>query len=95
MKLLSAVSKRKAAEQAFALFTTPPTREKRETPPLFKKAESLAFDFDGVKIQGYRWNHPKTCRIRCPALRNFRPNTVAVLPVPMITIFIAIPEIDL
>src|SRR5690349_6600429 len=63
MKLLSAVSKRKAAEQAFALFTTPPTREKRETPPLFKKAESLAFDFDGVKIQGYRWNHPQDKKV--------------------------------
>jgi alpha-beta hydrolase superfamily lysophospholipase len=56
LALLSKVSKRKAAERAFELFTTPPTRVKKELPPVFKKAESLTFKFNNLKIQGYRWN---------------------------------------
>lgn len=63
LNLLSKVSKRKAAEEAFALFTTPPTREKREASPIFKKAESLTFDFNGLKIHGYRWNHPQEKKV--------------------------------
>lgn len=59
MKLLSKVSKRKAAEKAFELFTTPPTREKRETPLIFHKAENLTFSFEKFKIKGYRFNHPR------------------------------------
>lgn len=59
LKLLSKVSKRKAAEKAFELFTTPPTREKKQPPLLFQKAESLQFSFQNHKIQGYRWNHPQ------------------------------------
>lgn len=59
LHLLSKVSTRKAAEKAFELFTTPPTRVKKELPPVFQKAERLNFTFDGLKIQGYRWNGPK------------------------------------
>jgi alpha-beta hydrolase superfamily lysophospholipase len=58
LALLSKVSKRKAAEKAFEMFTTPPTREKREVPLIFVKAENLNFTFNGHKIQGYRWNNP-------------------------------------
>ena len=63
MKLLSTVSKRKAAEKAFELFTTPPSREKREVPVLFHKAENLTFPFQNFKIQGYRFNHPQEKKV--------------------------------
>jgi pimeloyl-ACP methyl ester carboxylesterase len=55
-KLLSAISKKKAAQQAFQLFCTPPTRNKRELPAIFGQAEDLHFKFDGYEIFGYRWN---------------------------------------
>lgn len=63
LKLLSKVSKRLAAQKAFELFTTPPTREKREAPPIFKKAESLNFLFNGFRMQGYRWNGPQEKKV--------------------------------
>lgn len=55
-KFLSAISKKKAAEQAFKLFCTPPSREKRELPGIFKDAEELHFRFAQYDIIGYRWN---------------------------------------
>jgi dipeptidyl aminopeptidase/acylaminoacyl peptidase len=63
LKLLSKVSKRRAAQQAFELFTTPPTREKKEAPPIFKKAEDLNFSFNGLNVHGYRWNHPQEKKV--------------------------------
>jgi pimeloyl-ACP methyl ester carboxylesterase len=57
-KLLSALSKRKAAQKAFQLFCTPQYRNKKKLPPIFEKAEKLHFSFAGDKIKGYRWNHP-------------------------------------
>ncbi|MDB5253314.1 MAG: hypothetical protein JWP27_2483 [Flaviaesturariibacter sp.] len=55
-KLLSLVSKRKAAEQAFILFCTPQHRNSKVLPPIFDSAETLRFDFRGDAIHGYRWN---------------------------------------
>src|SRR5258706_5340421 len=55
-KLLSAISKKKAAEQAFRLFCTPPSRDLQELPPLFRQAEELKFQFEHYDIIGYRWN---------------------------------------
>lgn len=63
LALLSKVSKRKAAEKAFEIFTTPPTRVKKELPPVFRKAEPLSFDFQGVKIAGYRWHAPQEKKV--------------------------------
>lgn len=63
LKLLSKVSKRRAAEKAFELFTSPPTREKKEPPLVFRKAEVLQFSFQQFKIQGYRWNHPQENKV--------------------------------
>ena len=63
LALLSKVSKRKAAEKAFEIFTSPPTRVRKEPPAVFKKAEPLTFRFNGVKIVGYRWNHPKDKKV--------------------------------
>lgn len=57
-KLLSSLSKRKAAEKAFRLFITPQHRNKKPTPPIFEKAEKLEFPFEGYTVRGYRWNHP-------------------------------------
>ena len=55
-KLLSAISKRKAAQQALRLFFTPLYRNQKELPPVFQKAEKLQFRFQGETVQGYRWN---------------------------------------
>lgn len=57
-KLLTTISKRKAAEKAFELFVTPQSRYAKELPPIFEKAEKLEMDFNGIPIVGYRFNHP-------------------------------------
>lgn len=57
-KLLSTLSKRKAAEKAFVLFCTPQYRNKKKLPPVFEKSEKLHFSFRGNTVRGYRWNHP-------------------------------------
>src|SRR5688572_11458715 len=55
-KILSSISKKKAAKKAFELFCTPQSRNVKELPPLFKEAEKLQFKFQGFNIVGYRWN---------------------------------------
>ncbi|MEI9809681.1 MAG: alpha/beta fold hydrolase [Bacteroidota bacterium] len=55
-KLLSAISKKKAAEAAFELFCTPPTRDVKELTAVFHGAEDIRFHFDQYEIVGYRWN---------------------------------------
>lgn len=62
-KILSAVSKRIAAENAFELFCTPQHRNKKKLPPIFEKAEKINFVFEGNRIQGYRWNHPQLNKV--------------------------------
>lgn len=62
-KLLSAISKKKAAQQAFQLFCTPPTRDKKELPEIFKDAEKLRFRFGEYDITGYRWNKGKQRKV--------------------------------
>lgn len=56
--MLSKLSKQKAAQEAFRLFTTPQSRVKKEPPPVFKKAEKLSFDFNNVTVHGFRFHHP-------------------------------------
>lgn len=56
--LLSAISKKKAAEAAFQLFCTPQRRNRKPLPKIFTSAEQLSFKMDGIIIQGWRWNHP-------------------------------------
>src|SRR4029079_16510678 len=56
-KLLSSISKRKAAEKAFELFCTPQFRTKKDLPPVFKKSVKMEFLFEGNIVRGYRWNH--------------------------------------
>ena len=55
-KILSAISKRKAAEKAFVLFCTPQYRNRKKLPKIFEEAESIQFPFHNYNIQGYRWN---------------------------------------
>lgn len=55
-KLLSSISKRKAAERAFHLFCTPQHRNKKKLPHIFEQAEIIRFKFLNYTIQGYRWN---------------------------------------
>jgi pimeloyl-ACP methyl ester carboxylesterase len=55
-KLLSAISKKKAAAEAFTLFCTPPSRDRKPLPGIFKDSEKLQFPFLGYRIAGYRWN---------------------------------------
>jgi pimeloyl-ACP methyl ester carboxylesterase len=54
-KLISFVSKRKAAEQAFKLFCTPFARTKRKVKA--KNAEPLQFAVNNYTIKGHRWNN--------------------------------------
>jgi pimeloyl-ACP methyl ester carboxylesterase len=56
-KLLSVISKRKAAEKAFVVFGTPFLKSVRKGP--IKNAETIHFQLNGKKMNGYRWNHPQ------------------------------------
>lgn len=60
-KLLAFVSKRKTAEGAFRLFCTPLVRSVNKT--RLQGAEPISFTFDGLRIHGYRWNHPQQKKI--------------------------------
>jgi pimeloyl-ACP methyl ester carboxylesterase len=56
LKLLSFLSKKKAAKAAFTLFTTPQYRNTKELPPVFLHAQVITLDFTTYKIRGYSWN---------------------------------------
>ena len=59
-KVLTALSKKKAAEKAFDLFCTPQRRNVKPLPKIFGQAENLHFRLDGVLIRGWRWNPVRT-----------------------------------
>lgn len=54
-KLLSSLSKKKAAEKAFELFCTPQQRNKRPLPKIFDQSEKLHFKIDNLAVKGWRW----------------------------------------
>lgn len=56
-KLLSAISKKKAANQAFQLFCTPLRRHKMQLPEIFEQAETLYLQTGNNTVTGWRWNH--------------------------------------
>lgn len=62
-RLLSLLSKKKAAREAFRLFCTPLRRYKKALPPIFEKAESLKMELGNITIKGWRWNRPSTKKI--------------------------------
>jgi len=55
-KVLSTVSKKKAAEIAFELFCTPQFRKRLPFSKNFTEAEKLSFVIHGETVRGYRWN---------------------------------------
>ncbi len=55
-KILSSISKKKAAEKAFDLFCTPQTKNLKKPPIIFSEGEKLSFRFQQFTIHGYRWN---------------------------------------
>lgn len=55
-RILSTVSKKKTAEIAFDLFSTPQFRYKRIFPKIFDEAERQNFTIGNETVQGYRWN---------------------------------------
>ncbi|HEY0057750.1 MAG TPA: alpha/beta hydrolase [Flavisolibacter sp.] len=55
-RILSAVSKKRAARKAFELFCTPQYRNKKKLPRIFEQAEKITFPFHKSTIKGYRWN---------------------------------------
>ncbi|MEO6550689.1 MAG: alpha/beta hydrolase [Ferruginibacter sp.] len=56
-KMITALSKQRAAEKAFDLFCTPFLKSKVRTPVIFEQAEKLSFTLNGLKVNGFRWNH--------------------------------------
>jgi hypothetical protein len=58
LNMIGVVSKKKAAEQAMILFSTPFRKVKKIPPPIFEKSEIIGFRLHGKKVTGYRWNHP-------------------------------------
>ncbi len=57
-KVLSSVSKKRAATKAFELFCTPQSRHKKKLPKIFESAEQLHFETEGNTVRGWRFNHP-------------------------------------
>ena len=62
-RVLSLISVRKTAVEAFELFSTPLEKSKKQTPSIFKFAEPLHDILNGKKIKGYRWNKDKPVKI--------------------------------
>lgn len=55
-KVLSAVSKKKAARAAFDLFCTPQFQAKRPLPKNFLDAEKISLKMQDYRVSGFRWN---------------------------------------
>jgi pimeloyl-ACP methyl ester carboxylesterase len=55
LNILSLVSLRKAAVQAFRLFCTPGKRARGKYPDIFETGEPLSFRLDGHTVRGHRW----------------------------------------
>ncbi|MEP7256373.1 MAG: alpha/beta fold hydrolase [Ferruginibacter sp.] len=60
-KLLTVVSKKKTAEKAFELFTTPFLKSKKKAQ--LQNAETINFKLKKLTINGYRWNYPQTEKV--------------------------------
>lgn len=66
LKTISLLSPRKAAEAAYKIFCTPyATKYPKKSPPIFHKAEKLAFEIDGSTIRGFCFKpeHPNGKKI--------------------------------
>ena len=58
LNMVGVVSKKKAAEMALVIFSTPFRKVKKAVPPIFEKSELIGFRMNHKKVTGYRWNHP-------------------------------------
>ncbi len=61
IKILSLLSKKKAAANAFEIFCTPFGKPKRKEQP--KNAEPLQFSINNLLVHGHRWNHPQPKKV--------------------------------
>lgn len=59
---LKIISPRKAGEEAFRLFITPPKRSIKIS-PVFEAHENLEFNLNGLTIRGHRANHPQEKKV--------------------------------
>ncbi len=55
-RILAAVSNKKAAEKAFALFCTPQSRKNKKPAKIFDSGEKLQFLLEGIMVRGWRFN---------------------------------------
>ena len=62
-KLLTVLSKRKAAEKAFDLFCTPFMKAGVRVPAIFNQAAPMHFEMNGLKVHGFRWNADKPHKV--------------------------------
>lgn len=75
-KILSSLSKRKAAEKAFELFCTPQSRTLKDLPVVFEEAEKIEFALEGNTVRGYRWNHADGGKKKALILHGFESSVV-------------------
>lgn len=62
-KVLSTVSHKKAAKEAFKLFCTPLIMPIQQHSSIFGTAEFLSLNLNNNILKGYRWNHPSEKKI--------------------------------
>lgn len=63
LSILSAFSKRKAALEAFKVFSRPGLNTKAKKPGIFKLSKRVYFKMGSYKVWGHLWNHPKDKRV--------------------------------
>ncbi|MGH2552601.1 MAG: alpha/beta hydrolase, partial [Chitinophagaceae bacterium] len=56
-KVLSSLSKKKAAEMAFELFCTPGNRSIKPLSQIFDQGDKLQFSIEGIVVNGWRWKN--------------------------------------
>ena len=62
-KVLSAISQKKAAREAFKLFCTPFIMPVKQPSSIFDTAEFLDLNLNNNILKGYRWNYPSEKKI--------------------------------
>ena len=63
INILSVISTRKAAAEAFRIFSTPMMKSSIRQKEIFIHAEKLQFPFDGKLVHGFRCNHPQKNKV--------------------------------
>lgn len=75
-RILSSISKQRAAAAAFELFCTPQQRNRKKLPAVFERSEHLQFSFEGETVRGYRWNHHKNGGKKALILHGFESSVI-------------------